>query len=50
MAKVKVILKGKSYGAQNGDERMVDEEQAADLVENDLASYPPHSKAAKKAD
>jgi hypothetical protein len=29
---------------------MVDEETAADLVENGLASYPPHSKAAKKAD
>jgi hypothetical protein len=49
MAKQKIILRGSSWDASNGDERSVDEETAADLVENGLADYPPNSVAAKKA-
>lgn len=48
-SKRKVILSGTSWGGKPGDERMVGESRAAELVAAGLAKYAPNSKAAKSA-
>lgn len=47
MSGQQIIMRGASYGAENGDRRTVPVETAVELVALGLAAYPPNSAAAK---
>lgn len=45
----KIVMKGNSHDARNGDERDVPADLAAELVANNLASYKSERTAKKSA-